>query len=178
MKQNPTAPILDPASCIALGFPPTPMLQPPPGSDVYRPWVNLGQPVSQPPTQSLNPIPTAHPFAGFNSSASQGQRVPFSWDPSALQSKAAPSSSWKTHERHQPSQPPQTLFSPKSGAQQGTSMGPNPNSPAALRFCLVAQLIQTESSASWQCYLLTCSCTFRGVLQKVSRLALDYHNHP
>lgn len=169
MEQNPTAPILNPASCIALGFPTTPMLQPPPNPDVYRPWVNLGQPVSQPPTHSLAATHRAKLLSGFNNFASQEQQLPFSSDSSAFHSKAAPSSSREppTQERQQPAQPPQTLFSFKSATQQGTSKGSHANSPAALRFCLLAQLTQGQSSASWQCYLLMCSCTFRGVLQKV-----------
>ena len=169
LDQNPTAPTLDPARCISLALPPTPMLRTPPHPDAYRPWVNLGQAVSQPPTQSLAPSHRANPLSGFNSSASQGQSVPFSTGLSAHRSKATPSGSDQapSHERQRLPQPLQTRFSSKTAAQQGACVGLKPTSPAALRFYLLAELTQTKSAASWQCYLLTCSCTFRGVLQKV-----------
>ena len=180
MDQNPTAPVLDPARCISLALPPTPMLQAPPHPDAYRPWVNLGQAVSQPPTQSLAPSHSANPLSVLNHSASQGQSVPSGAGLSAHRSKAAPSSGEQapSHERQRPSQHLQTRFSSKSAAQQGACVGLNPTSPAALRFYLLAELTQTESAASWQCYLLTCSCTFRGVLQKVWSLTHFSPTHP
>ena len=171
MDQNPAVIILNPARCIALALPPTPMLQAPPHPDAYRPWVNLGQAVSQPPTQSLAPRHRASPLSGFNNSASQQHSFPFSAGLSAHRSKAAPSGGDQapSHERQRRSQPLQTRFSSKPA--EGASLGLTSTSPAALRFYLLAELAQTESSANWQCYLLMCSSTFRGVLQKVQSLA-------
>ena len=142
------------------------MLRTLPQSDAYRPWVNLGQAVSQAPTASLAPSHRADPLSDVNGAASQPRLLPFS---SAHCSGAAPFSRDQTssHKRQQPVEPLQTRFSAQAAAQQGASIGLSPHSPAALRFYLLAELRQTESSAEWQCYLLTCSCTFRGVLQKV-----------
>ena len=171
MKGNPAATILDPASCLALAFPPTPMLRPQPHQAAYRPWVNLGQAVSIPPTHSLYASQKAGPLSGLGSAASTVQTLPFISDPASLGQNTQPTGTTKG--RRPPPHRLQTVFSAKSTEGpnkvqgQGSEQRLQQTAPAALRFFLLAQLTHMEGSASWRCYLLVCSCTFRGVLQKV-----------
>ncbi len=169
LASDPSAPQLDPANCLGLAFPPTPMLQTPPHTNAHRPWVNLGQQVSQLPTRSLTACQSWLPPWTSSQFASQGQTVPVSSAGAASQHLAtAVGKAQNVNTAESPSALPlQSLFPSKPKGRNSCSEGQSSQGPAALRFYLLAELWQTAESACWLCYLLTCSCTFRGVVQQV-----------
>lgn len=193
LDKDAAAPKLDPATCLVLAFPPTPLLQTPPHAEAARPQVNLGQQLSQAPTRSLAAaqrsngaldVPQnanrgkaaadqATPSLDSKQLASQGQGLPFSSGLAASQQKAAPLNKEHTAQAvGQPAAAPlQTLFTSKLKGTKGSFGGDPVQAPTALRFYLLADLNQTAESADWLCYLVTCRCTFRGVVQQVMHFA-------
>ena len=176
MESHPSAPKVVPASCLALAFPSTPMLQTPPSQQSYRPWVNLGQQASQLPTSSLS-------RAQFNShsDATIGGQGPSSAQGASASPLPGQAPSAGPLPRQGPSVSPLQAGAPQSQSSKapfrtvfpfkpkGTedSSERQTRAPAALRFFLLAELHQAPDDAGWRCYLLTCSCTFRGVIQQV-----------
>ena len=171
LKSDPAAPRLDPSNCLTLAFPPTPLLQTPTHADACRPWVNLGQQVSLPPTQSLTETKRLKVPVGFSQIATHRQVTPFSSSQAASQPQAGPSN---TDQSLAPpaAQPLQTLFTFRPKGTMGSSEREPTKGPAALRFYLLAELQQTAESASWRCYLITCSGTFRGVVKQVGSTSI------
>ncbi len=178
LERDPDAPRLNPASCLALAFPPTPMLQAPTHADACTPGVNLGLQVSPAPTQpmaaSQRQIFPLGPTPGASQAASQlafpGQTKPIDSGSAASHQQAAPSGAGQTA---QPAVPPlQTLFSSRLKGSKGKPEGQLNRGPAALRFYLLAELKQASGGAEWHCYLLTCGCTFTGVVQQVTHTAV------
>ena len=182
LEREPDAPRLDPASCLALAFPPTPMLQTPTHATACTPGINLGLQTSPAPTQSLaasqrQTFPLG-PTPAASQAASQfpvpGQTTPIDSASVASHQPAAPSGPGQTAQTAgQPAAPPlQTLFSSRLKGSKGNSEGQLDRGPAALRFYLLAELKQESGGAGWHCYLLTCRCTFRGVVQQVTHTAV------
>lgn len=196
LDKDASAPRLDPATCLVLAFPPTPLLRIPPPAEATRPQVNLGQQLSQAPTQSLAAAQRSNgaldvpqnanrgkaaacnsdqpmPLLDSKQLASQGQGLPFSSEFAPSQQQAAPVSKAHTAQavRQPATAPLQTLFTSKLKGSKGSFGGDAAQIPAALRFYLLADLKQTAESATWLCYLVTCRCTFRGVVQQVMPLA-------
>ncbi len=182
LERDPSAPRLDPASCLALAFPPTPMLQAPTHADACTPGVNLGLQTSPAPTQSLAashrqtfPLgPTQVASQAASQLAVPGQTKPVDSSSGASHQQAAPSRAGQTAQTAgQPAAPPlQTLFSSRLKGSKGKLEGQLDRGPAALRFYLLAELKQSSAGAGWHCYLLTCRCTFRGVVQQVTYTAV------
>jgi len=182
LERDPAAPRLDPASCLALAFPPTPMLQAPIHANACTPGINLGLQTSPAPTQSLaasqrQTFPLG-PTQAASQAASQlivpGQTKPIDSASVASHQQAAPSGTGQTAQAAgQPAAPPlQTLFSSRLKGSKGKPKGQLARGPAALRFYLLAELKQSAAGAGWHCYLLTCRCTFRGVVQQVTYIAV------
>ena len=174
LERDPSAPRLDPASCLALAFPPTPMLQVPTHADACAPGVSLGLQTSPAPAQSL----AASQRQTFPLGPSQAASQAASQLPISGHTKAIDSASAASHQRAAPSGtaqtvqpaalPLQTLFSSRLKGSKGKSEGQLNRGRAALRFYLLAELKQESGGAEWHCYLLTCCCTFRGVVQQVT----------
>lgn len=182
LERDPSAPRLDPASCLALAFPPTPLLQAPTHADACTPGINLGFQTSPAPTQSLaasqrQTFPLGSTLAA-SQAASQlhipGQTKPIDSASAASHQQAPPSGAGQTAQTaQQPAAPPlQTLFSSRLKGSKGKSEGQLDRRPAALRFYLLAELKQKSGGAGWHCYLLTCCCTFRNVVQQVIHTAV------
>ena len=196
LDKDASAPRLDPATCLVLAFPPTPLLRTPPPAEAARPQVNLGQQLSQAPTRSLAAAQRSsgaldvpqnanrgkaaacnsnQPMPPLDSSqpASQRQGLPFSSGLAASQQQAAPFNKAHNAQAVGPpaTAPLQTLFTSKLEGTKSSFDGDPAQAPAALRFYLLAELNQTAESADWLCYLVTCRCTFRGVVQQVMHFA-------
>ncbi len=174
LERDPAAPRLDPASCLALAFPPTPMLQAPTHTNACTPGINLGLQTSPAPTPSLaasqrQTFPLG-PAQAPSQLAFLGQTKPIDSASAASHQPAAPLGPGQTA---QPAAPPlQTPFSSRLKGSKGKPQGQLDRGPAALRFYLLAELKQASGGAEWHCYLLTCRCTFRGVVQQVIHTAV------
>ena len=195
VDSHPDSPKLHMPTCLALAFPPTPLLQPCPPQ--HLPRANLGLPVGLQPTVSL----TLPQGTDNQARASQGlelsdagrvlQERGLKFAQQALHSQYAQQSQQAQQVQSQ-TKPKQTVFSSakqpvnsKPGAatrqqsipdhaSQGRASQPAAtgavaaNGPMALRFFLSAQLQQTPDGPTWICYLLKCTCTAGGVLKQVS----------
>lgn len=171
LDRDPDAPRLNPASCLALAFPPTPMLQAPTHADACTPGVNLGLQTSPAPTQSLAASQRQTFPSGPTQAASQ-LTVPGQTQPIDSVSAAPSRAGQTTQTAGRPAAPPlHILFSSRQQGSKGKPKGQLDRGSAALRF-LIAELKQSAAGAGWLCYLLTCRCTFRGVAQQVTLTAV------
>ncbi|KAL0040120.1 hypothetical protein WJX79_007435 [Trebouxia sp. C0005] len=177
LERDPSAPRLDPASCLALAFPPTPLLQAPTHAGACTPGINLGLQTNPAPTQSLAASQRQTFPLGPTQAASQladpRQTKPIYSGSAASPQQAVPSGARQSAQTAgQPAGPPvQTLFSSRLKGSKRKPTGQLDRSTAALRFYLLAELKQASSGAEWHCYLLACRCTFRGVVQQVMSCA-------
>ena len=178
LERDPSAPRLDPASCLALAFPPTPLLQAPTHAGACTPGINLGLQTNPAPTQSLAASQRQTFPLGPTQAASQladpRQTKPIYSGSAASPQQAVPSGARQSAQTAgQPAGPPvQTLFSSRLKGSKRKPTGQLDRSTAALRFYLLAELKQASSGAEWHCYLLACRCTFRGVVQQVTYTAV------